>query len=139
MAAPPANAEEQPPPGSQPPSAPPTESLLLISGHRLTLSSDRTVAVSLTCSGPRSCNGKVALTTAGAVRLAHDRKAPLSLGESEFSIPAGQQVTVRVPVSRRKARLARSMKQSKLVVTVTQLDLAGRIRTSTLIVQLRAP
>jgi hypothetical protein len=116
-------------------------SFVLISGKRAELSRTRKVAVRLNCSGNRNCAGSVILTSAKRVRIdrRHKRRGRIiRLGSAKFAIPAGKTATVTITISRGKARIVRRLHRLDARVTVNDKDGAGRARSSTRTIRLRA-
>ena len=98
---------------------------------------NRAVTVRLNCAGTKACSGRVVLTTASGVRF-HRHKLLLRLGSARFSIPATVTAQVKVRLSKKKYRLLKRIRRAKALVTVTDVDRAGRARVSTREITLRA-
>jgi hypothetical protein len=115
----------------------PAASFVLIAGRAVKVNRNRAVSVRLNCSGTKECSGRVVLTTASGVRF-HRHKLVLRLGSARFSIPAAATAKVKVRLSKAKYRLLKRLKRAKVLVTVTDVDRAGRARISTREITLRA-
>jgi hypothetical protein len=131
------------PPSAQTPAsvselaARPAASFVLIAGRPVRVNRNRTVAVRLNCSGNKDCAGRVVLSTTSGLRF-HRRKLVMRLGSARFAIPAAATRRVKVRLSKRKYRLLKRIRKAKVLVTVRDIDRAGRARVSTREITVRA-
>jgi hypothetical protein len=141
-------APSPPPPAAAEPAAPvtgqssvitarPPASFVLIAGRPVRVNRNRTVAVRLNCSGNKACSGRVVLSTTSGLRL-HRRKLVMRLGSARFAIPAAVSKKVKVRLSKRRYRLLKRIRKAKVLVTVRDVDRAGRARVSTREITVRA-
>jgi hypothetical protein len=119
-----------PAPVPAPPPAPVLDSVTLLSPAPVVLSRTGVAQVPLSCSAGRGCSGAVSLETLKPIRIGARRKS--SLGSARFSVSALEATTVGVRLSQREARFARRAGDLKIVTAVEELDLAGRLRRSTI-------
>jgi hypothetical protein len=110
-------------------------SLVLIAA-RSVLARKRVVAVPLRCTGTRRCTGVLTLVTARRVRVT--RKRFVELGSARFSIPAKRRANVRVRLSRTAVALVKRLRRVPVKATVSDRDSAGRRRTGTRTIVLKA-
>jgi hypothetical protein len=116
-------------------------SLVLISGRTVKVSQGRFVPVSLTCSGPHKCEGRLTVTSDKPIRKVkrHKKSKRLErLGSTRFSIEGNKTAKVLVPLSRKKVRLLRKLKRVKARATIREIDVRGHPRVSTRTFLLRA-
>jgi hypothetical protein len=111
-------------------------SLVLIAARVVALTRGGIAAVPVRCSGTRRCSGVLTLATARPVSLS--RKRIVKLGAARFSIAAKRRAKVRVRLSASRVRLVKRVKRLRVKVTVTDRDNAGRRRTGTRTVLLKA-
>jgi hypothetical protein len=129
--------------GSGPSAAAPrfVGSFVLISGRTATLTRSRKIGVRLNCAGNRDCAGSILLSSAKRVKTTkrkRARKRIVRLGSKSFAIRAGRTAVVTITISRQKARIVRRLRRLDAKVTVKDKDGAGRARTSTRTIRLRA-
>jgi hypothetical protein len=115
----------------------PAASFVLIAGRAIKVNRNRAVTVRLNCSGTKECSGRVVLTTASGIRL-HRHRLVLRLGSSRFSMAPATTAKVKIRLSKSKYRLLKRLGRAKALVTVTDVDRAGRARISTREITLRA-
>jgi hypothetical protein len=122
-----AAADGQPVP---PPPPPVPDAFTLLEADPVPLSRNGGAQVRLACSGGRECNGTLSLETPRPLRIGGRRKS--ELGSARFSIPAQDAITVGVRLSQSEARYVRRSGDLRVVTVVEEVDLAGRLRTSTI-------
>jgi hypothetical protein len=115
----------------------PAASFVLIAGRAVKVNRNRSVAVKLNCSGNKDCSGRVVLTTTSGIRF-HRHRLVMRLGSARFAIPATANANVKVRLSKSKYRLLKRLRRARVLVTVTDVDRAGRARISTREITLRA-
>jgi hypothetical protein len=116
-------------------------SLVLISGRSVKLVKGKFIPVSLICAGQRVCSGTIKVRTDKRVktaRLSKIRRRVLQLGTKKFSIPGNKRKKVLVPVSKRKIRILKRLRQVRVRATIREVDLQGKPRISTRTFMLRA-
>jgi hypothetical protein len=69
-----------------------------VASKRLRVSGKR-VAVAISCAGATACTGKLALRTAGKVKLGKKRRVVTMTRSSRYAVAAGRRVTVRLTLS----------------------------------------
>jgi hypothetical protein len=137
VSAPPVAAQSGPPPPPGPLSRKRPRPLVLISGRPVAVSARGTVLIALRCKGVRRCTGVLSLETARPVD-ASARKRVVKLGSARFSIRASRTTRVRVKLSKRGLAVVRKLRQLRVNATVTDRDSAGRKRSSTRAIVLKA-
>jgi len=124
------------PPTDSPPPAQPFAGVRLVSTR---LSTDgRFIALKLSCAGATvgSCSGRTTLTTRRR-RTASRAAYTVSLGSARFSIGAGSQAKIRVPVSRAGRRLLSRVRRLRGKNTNVARSGAGQSKTTVAAVTIR--
>jgi amidase len=103
----------------------------VLSKNAVRATTRRTVAFRIRCGaspGATRCRGSLKVTSGGR-----------TLGTRAFSVPAGRTVTVRVTLKRAAYRTLVARRTQRVAVRLRAPDSAGRSRTATATVTLRAP